>query len=219
MSRLYYLLSHRSIQLISGIFPQCFKSALVTPIIKKRCLDHNDLHSYRSVSNLCFIAEILEKFASSQVSSAIITALFSQHVVLVITLKHLFRRLSMICSFLMTKATCLYSPYLTFPQHLTQLNILCIYWVYSIYALIPYIDHSVHSLHSDFVFTNTVLLWFSSYLTDRAQYVSLSNHCSAFAHEHSGVPLGSVLGPILFSMYVKPLSIIIDTLYHTPLIF
>ena len=30
----------------SGIFPQCFKSALVTHILKKRCLDHNDLNNY-----------------------------------------------------------------------------------------------------------------------------------------------------------------------------
>ena len=47
--------------LASGIFPQCFKSALVTPILKKRCLDHNYLNNYRPVSNLCFIAKILEK--------------------------------------------------------------------------------------------------------------------------------------------------------------
>ena len=55
--------------LASGIFPQCFKSALVTPILKKRCLDHNDLNNYRPVSNLCFIAKILEKLVLSQVSS------------------------------------------------------------------------------------------------------------------------------------------------------
>ena len=47
--------------LASGIFPQCFKSALVTPILKKKCLDHNDLNYYRPVSNLCFIAKILKK--------------------------------------------------------------------------------------------------------------------------------------------------------------
>ena len=41
--------------LASGIFPQCFKSALVTPIHKKRCNDHNDLNKYRPISNLCFI--------------------------------------------------------------------------------------------------------------------------------------------------------------------
>ena len=55
--------------LASGILPQCFKSALVTPILKKRCLDHNDLNNYRPVSNLCFIAKILEKLVLTQVSS------------------------------------------------------------------------------------------------------------------------------------------------------
>ena len=38
--------------LASGFFPQCFKSAHVTPILKKRCLDHNDLNNYQPVSNL-----------------------------------------------------------------------------------------------------------------------------------------------------------------------
>ena len=57
--------------LASGIFSQCFKSAVVTPILKKRCLDHNDLNNYWPVSNLCFIAKILEKLVLSQVYSYI----------------------------------------------------------------------------------------------------------------------------------------------------
>ena len=75
------------------------------------------------------------------------------------------------------------------------------------------IDHPilVHRLHTDLGFTDTVLLWFSSYLTDRTHYVSLSNHCSGITPVHSGVPHGSVLGPILFTMYIKPLSASIDS--------
>ena len=69
----------------------------------------------------------------------------------------------------------------------------------------------VHRLHTDFGFTDTVLQWFTFYLTDRTHYVSLSNHCSPFAPAHSGVPHGSVLGPMLFTMYIKPLSAIIDS--------
>ena len=43
----------------------------------------------------------------------------------------------------------------------------------------------VHRLHTNFGFTDTVCQWFSYYLTDRTQYISLSNHCSTVAPVHS----------------------------------
>ena len=76
------------------------------------------------------------------------------------------------------------------------------------------IDHAIlaHRLHTDFGFTDTVLQWFASDLTDRTHYVSLSNNCSAFAPEHSGVPQGSVLGPMLSPCI---LSLCLPLLTHT----
>ena len=74
-------------------------------------------------------------------------------------------------------------------------------------------DHSikVHQLNTDYEFTNTCPPWFSSHLTDRTQYVSLSNHCSSFTSTKSGHPWCLVHGPVPFSMYIKPLSTIIDS--------
>ena len=192
--------------LASGIFPQCFKTALVTPILKKRCLDHNDLNNYRPVSDLCFIAKILEKLVLSQVSSYL-----NSH--------NLYN-------------TC-QSEYC--PGHSAEtalLNVVNDMFLNlnkgsnSVLALLDFssafdtIDHSilVHRLHTDFGSTHTVLQWFSSYLTDRTHYVSPSNHCSTYATVHAGVPQGSVLDPKRFTMYIEPLSAIIDshsTIHHS----
>ena len=53
----------------SGVFPSIYKSAIVTPLLKKPSLDPNDLKNYRPVSNLSFMSKILEKLVVSQLMS------------------------------------------------------------------------------------------------------------------------------------------------------
>ena len=46
--------------LIEGSFPNSFKKAVVTPLIKKASLPRDDLKNYRPVSGLCFLSKLVE---------------------------------------------------------------------------------------------------------------------------------------------------------------
>ena len=54
--------------LLEGAVPDGFKSAVVTPLIKKSSLSKDELKNYRPVSGLSFISKLVERVVTSQLS-------------------------------------------------------------------------------------------------------------------------------------------------------
>ena len=52
------------------------------------------------------------------------------------------------------------------------------------------------------------ICWFSSYLTGRYQYVDMEGVRSEISYIKTGVPQGSILGPLLFIIYVNDMHTI-----------
>ena len=75
------------------------------------------------------------------------------------------------------------------------------------------IDHRtlILRLHVTFGLTGKVLNWVSSYLESRSSFVRWRLNSSTVCLVNTGVPQGSVLSPLLFSLYIAPLSGVISS--------
>ena len=80
-----------------------------------------------------------------------------------------------------------------------------------IHLLLKYIDFILlERLQTSFGIDGLPLKWVKSYLSNRHQKVKIDNNLSNVLPILYGVPQGSVLGPLLFSMYIYPLTDVID---------
>ena len=183
-----------------GRFPTVFKQATVTPLIKGDSLDKSVPSNYRPISNLNFISKILERLFLSRFQSHILNSPnFNKY-------QSAYRPGCSTETAVQLLLDRIYSAGdAGRPTLLISLDMS---------AAFDTIDHSVllRRLSCSFGIVGNVHSWIQSYLTGRTQSVRIGSHSAPPDPAFVGVPQGSVLGPLLFSIYTSPISTIAD--YH-----
>jgi hypothetical protein len=187
-----------NLSIIENVVPSDLKEALITPIIKKLGLDPEIFGNFRPVSNLTFISKILEKVILRQLMGHL-------------TFNDLLEALQSAYKEKHSTETALLKVHNDIMTHLDSGRAVALVLLDQS-AAFDTVDHKIliRRLENYYNITGTALRWFSSYLSHRTQAVCINNVCSEYIPLSSGVPQGSVLGPVLFSLYSQPLVEILE---------
>ena len=177
----------------AGHFPDALKHAQIIPLIKKPGLDCEILKNYRPVANLKFLAKTVERACTAQIQQYL-------------SANNLYGKMQ--------------SAYYR-SNHSTETALLCVYndlllaadkGHEAILILLDYsaafdtINHQIllDRFSNKYGFKGSALSWIKSYFTHRSQSVIIKG-CESSVHvPEEGVPQGSVLGPLGFTMYSSP---------------
>ncbi len=181
----------------TGIFPTAFKQARVTPLLKKPTLNTSLLENYRPVSLLPFVAKTLERVVFNQLS-----LFLSQY-------NKLDAKQSGFRSGHSTETALLsVTEALRVAKADSKSSVLILL---DLSAAFDTVNHQILlSTLSSLGITGIPLRWFESYLTGRSFRVAWGGEVSKAHQLVTGVPQGSVLGPLLFSTYTTSLGPIIQ---------
>ena len=175
----------------TGVFPTVFKEAIVKPLLKKPSLDPNSLKNYWPISNL---------FGGSKVTETnrpLTTLSIPQHLqplpYFPVSLGH-------------SAETALLNM-MNDILHALESGDVTVVTLLDLSAVFNTIDHSILCQRLEHLsgISGTPLNCFKSYLSSRTQTVTINNKLSQPTLLNFGTLQGSVLGPVLFILYTKPL--------------
>ena len=167
------------------------KDSVIIPLLKKQGIDKEMLSNYRPVANILYLSKLIETNVALQLNAHM--DLNNLHIPYQSGYKAAHS-----CETLLLKIN---------DDVLKAFDCgkCIIYLLLDLSSAFDTVDHDrlLEILYYEIGIRGTAFRWFESYLSNRRQTVKINGKSSDQLETTYGVPQGSVLGPILFNIYVR----------------
>ena len=188
-----HLTSLVNLSLSTGCF-ESIKEGIICPSLKSMTVDHNLFSNYRPISNLPFLSKLIERVVLSRLQSHLHYINFANHTQYGYKKKH--------------STETLLVKFLNDILVGIDKNTGTVVLLTDLSAAFDTVDHRrlLNILSHELNINGKAFQWFKSFLLNRTQRVLVGTTLSDPLELSFGVPQGSVLGPVLFNIYVHSLS-------------